>query len=163
LLLLLGVLLFYQEIHAENYYLKYSTHEFLPYMLEAVHQKETGGCVSNCAISYAGARGPMQFMPGTWKAYGCDGNGDERKDVYNIDDSLCGAANYLTSLHKNEASYNVGLADKWIWWKAAYRYNAGYRLPASHNGGNSRGIIYADSVLEHAERLRENDIKPCQL
>jgi soluble lytic murein transglycosylase-like protein len=39
--------------------------------------------------SSAGARGPMQFMPATWRAYGMGGN------VRDPEDAILGAANYL--------------------------------------------------------------------
>ncbi|MBX6383052.1 MAG: transglycosylase SLT domain-containing protein [Microbispora sp.] len=39
--------------------------------------------------SHVGARGPMQFMPGTWKAYGMGG------DIEDTGDALLAAANYL--------------------------------------------------------------------
>ncbi|MEV4178552.1 lytic murein transglycosylase [Nonomuraea sp. NPDC049709] len=39
--------------------------------------------------SHAGAQGPMQFMPATWKAYGLGG------DVQDPRDAIMGAANYL--------------------------------------------------------------------
>ncbi|MER6507916.1 lytic murein transglycosylase [Nonomuraea sp. NPDC001636] len=41
------------------------------------------------ADSHAGAQGPMQFMPATWRAYGLGG------DVQNPRDAVMGAANYL--------------------------------------------------------------------
>jgi membrane-bound lytic murein transglycosylase B len=39
--------------------------------------------------STAGAQGPMQFIPGTWRAYGLGGNVHEPRDA------ILGAANYL--------------------------------------------------------------------
>ncbi|MEU6730510.1 lytic murein transglycosylase [Nonomuraea wenchangensis] len=39
--------------------------------------------------SHAGAQGPMQFMPATWRAYGMGG------DVQDPGDAIMGAANYL--------------------------------------------------------------------
>lgn len=39
--------------------------------------------------STAGAQGPMQFVPGTWRAYGLGG------DVHDPNDAILGAANYL--------------------------------------------------------------------
>lgn len=45
--------------------------------------------------SSAGALGPMQFMPGTWRGHAQDGNGDGKKDVQNIYDAIYGAAHYI--------------------------------------------------------------------
>jgi membrane-bound lytic murein transglycosylase B len=39
----------------------------------------------------AGARGPMQFAPATWRAYGLGGNVDDPHDA------ILGAANYLAA------------------------------------------------------------------
>jgi membrane-bound lytic murein transglycosylase B len=41
------------------------------------------------SASAAGAQGPMQFMPSTWRAYGLGG------DVHDPHDAILGAANYL--------------------------------------------------------------------
>lgn len=43
------------------------------------------------ATSSAGAKGPMQFMPSTWRAYGLGGK------VRNDRDAIMGAANYLSA------------------------------------------------------------------
>jgi membrane-bound lytic murein transglycosylase B len=48
--------------------------------------------------SAAGAQGPMQFMPATWRAYGLGG------DVHDPHDAIVGAANYL---HANGAPKNL--------------------------------------------------------
>lgn len=47
--------------------------------------------------NFAGAKGPMQFLQGTWDAYGVDGDGDGDKDVYDSVDAIWGAAKYLCS------------------------------------------------------------------
>ncbi|MEU8800114.1 lytic transglycosylase domain-containing protein [Spirillospora sp. NPDC048819] len=49
----------------------------------------------NVGPSTAGALGPMQFMPATWKAYGVDGDGDGKADIMNPYDAIPGAAKYL--------------------------------------------------------------------
>lgn len=66
-------------------------------LLEAVWQVESGKRWDTSIASYAGAQGPMQFMPGTWTAYGQDGNSDGVTDINNAEDALYGAANYLAA------------------------------------------------------------------
>ena len=56
--------------------------------------------------STAGAQGPMQFLPATWRAYGLGGN------VRDPHDAILGAANYL---HANGAPGNYP--------RALFRYN----------------------------------------
>ena len=60
--------------------------------------------------STAGAQGPMQFIPSTWRAYGLGG------DVHDPHDAILGAANYL---HANGAPGAYG--------RALYRYNPSAR------------------------------------
>jgi membrane-bound lytic murein transglycosylase B len=56
--------------------------------------------------SAAGAQGPMQFIPSTWRAYGLRG------DVHDPHDAILGAANYL---HADGAPRNYR--------RALFRYN----------------------------------------
>ena len=51
--------------------------------------------------SAAGAQGPMQFMPATWRRYGLGGN------VHDAQDAILGAANYL---HASGAPRDLRLA-----------------------------------------------------
>ncbi len=68
-------------------------------ILYGLHMTETGGRNGYIMSGYGtGAQGPMQFMPGTWRAYGVDGDGDGISDINNAVDAIHGAANYL-ALH----------------------------------------------------------------
>jgi hypothetical protein len=76
-----------------------------PPLLAAVNFVESAfGRLRNRSIS--GARGPMQFIPATWAAYGLGG------DVSDPRDAILGAANYL---HANGAPGDET--------RALYRYN----------------------------------------
>jgi len=59
-------------------------------LIEAVHQVETGKSAT-CKRSYAGATGPMQFMPSTFRHYSDGG------DICNLRDSIFAAANLLAN------------------------------------------------------------------
>ncbi|QFY11498.1 transglycosylase SLT domain-containing protein [Nonomuraea phyllanthi] len=63
-------------------------------VLAAIGQVESGHGRNN-GPSSAGALGPMQFMPATWKHYGVDGDGDGKSDIWSPYDAVPGAANYL--------------------------------------------------------------------
>jgi soluble lytic murein transglycosylase-like protein len=60
--------------------------------------------------SPAGAQGPMQFMPATWRAYGLGG------DIHDPHDAILGAANYL---HANGAPQSYR--------RALFHYNPSWR------------------------------------
>lgn len=66
-------------------------------VLAAVHYVESGASGSTDRSSYAGATGPMQFMPGTWRTWGVDGNGDGTADATDVTDAIYGAANLLAA------------------------------------------------------------------
>ena len=63
-------------------------------LLAAIGQVESGHG-ANPGTSYAGAQGPMQFMPATWTAYAVDGDGDGDRDIQDPADSVFTAARYL--------------------------------------------------------------------
>lgn len=65
-------------------------------LLAAVGQVESGHGRNN-GPSSAGAVGPMQFMPATFASFGVDGDGDGVKDVWDPQDAVASAANYLCS------------------------------------------------------------------
>jgi membrane-bound lytic murein transglycosylase B len=63
-------------------------------LLAAVGQVESGHG-RNQGPSSAGAIGPMQFMPGTFRRYGVDGDGDGVADPWDPEDAIWSAARYL--------------------------------------------------------------------
>jgi murein DD-endopeptidase MepM/ murein hydrolase activator NlpD len=80
-------------------------------VLAAINKIETN-FGENMGPSSAGAVGWMQFMPGTWRGYGTDGNGDGVADPWNAEDAIYSAARYLaasgaqTDLRRAVFAYN---------------------------------------------------------
>ncbi|WP_141578746.1 bifunctional lytic transglycosylase/C40 family peptidase [Actinomadura sp. WMMA1423] len=62
--------------------------------VESDHGRGAGPGIAS-GRNHAGAAGPMQFMPGTWAAFGVDGNRDGRRNVYDPADAIPAAARYL--------------------------------------------------------------------
>jgi hypothetical protein len=83
-------------------------------VLAAIGQIESGHG-QNDGPSKAGALGPMQFLPSTWRIWGIPGFGDTTADVMNPYDAVPSAARYLcasgaayggTSLYRAIFAYN---------------------------------------------------------
>jgi len=66
-------------------------------LLAAVWQIESGQRWYSNIRSDAGAYGPCQFVAGTWRTYGQDGNGDGTRDAADARDCLFGAAKLLAA------------------------------------------------------------------
>jgi hypothetical protein len=81
--------------YLDLYKLSAQTCPGLPWtVLAAIGQVESGHGRNN-GPSSAGALGPMQFMPATWKSYGVDGDGDGKSDIWSPYDAVPSAARYL--------------------------------------------------------------------
>lgn len=97
-------------------------------VLAAVNLVETGmGRI--VGLSSAGARGPMQFMPATWQAYGMGGN------VWKPHDAIMGAANYLAATGAASGT-DAGLRN------ALYAYN--------------HDVRYVRAVLHYTQLMRDD-------
>jgi hypothetical protein len=99
----------------------------------------------NCGVSSAGAIGPAQFEPGTWAAYGVDGDGDGHKDPLDPADAIASAANYL---HALGAGTPGGVR------AALCHYNAGASAAFRSCMAGTQSPDYADTVLAWAARYR---------
>jgi len=78
-------------------------------VLAAIGQVESGHG-RDTSTSYAGAMGPMQFLPETFDAYAVDGDNDGVADIMNPADAIYTAANYLCANGANrgpDALYNA--------------------------------------------------------
>ena len=78
-------------------YDKRRTHYFRKELIEALKILDAGHVsLSEMKGSWAGAMGPFQFMPSSYRYYAVDGDGDGRIDIWgSIPDALASAANYL--------------------------------------------------------------------
>jgi Transglycosylase SLT domain len=87
----------------------------------------------NLNVSSAGAVGWMQFMPGSWHAYGTDANGDAVKDPYDPEDAIFSAARYLKA--------------------SGYEHDVRAALFAYNHAG-----WYVDDVLARARRIAAENV-----
>ncbi|MCX6809510.1 MAG: lytic transglycosylase domain-containing protein [Candidatus Berkelbacteria bacterium] len=73
-------------------------------LIEAVHQVESGKSGSTSIRSSAGATGPMQFLPSTFRHYANEGN-----DITDLRSSVFAAANLLAQSGANTGDINSAL------------------------------------------------------
>ncbi|MFJ4711968.1 lytic transglycosylase domain-containing protein [Streptomyces sp. NPDC088785] len=95
---------------------------------------------------YDRAVGPMQFLPGTWRRWGADGNGDGTADPNNIFDAALAAGHYLcagnrdvgtdSGLERAVLSYNYSrdYLRTVLYWMEFYRKGV-------HPVADGRGVV----------------------
>lgn len=104
----------------------------------------------NVATSSAGARGPMQFMPGTWLAYGLDATGNGLADIMDPVDAVHSAAYYLCA---------NGGGDPPTLRNALWHYNHAQwyvNLVLDHAGRYAHSVHVATLVSADAQALLAN-------
>jgi hypothetical protein len=87
-------------------------------VLAGIGTVETGNG-RNVHRSSAGAEGPMQFMPSTWRMYGYDANGDGRANIQDPTDAVFSAARYLCAAGAGRGGQsldNAIFAYNHAWW-----------------------------------------------
>ncbi|HEU5475502.1 MAG TPA: lytic murein transglycosylase [Actinophytocola sp.] len=62
---------------------------------------DTDGGALDGDTTWDRAVGPMQFIPGTWRRWASDGNGDRRSDPHNVYDASLAAARYLCAANRD--------------------------------------------------------------
>ncbi len=78
-----------------------------PGLIEAVHQIESGKSWDTAKSNPSGAMGPMQFMPGTWRAYAVDAGGGGK--ITSARDSIFTAARYLRANYDTRGSWDAAI------------------------------------------------------
>ncbi|QQG50061.1 MAG: lytic transglycosylase domain-containing protein [Candidatus Berkelbacteria bacterium] len=78
-------------------------------LLFAVWKVESGQRMYFEGGSTVGARGPCQFMPGTWRSYQEDGNGDGVKNINDARDCLYGSSKLLARNGASSGDYRRAL------------------------------------------------------
>ncbi|WP_424216692.1 NlpC/P60 family protein (plasmid) [Streptomyces sp. BI20] len=69
-----------------------------PALLAAQLRQESGFRTTRTLVSSAGARGPAQFVPGTWATWGRDADGNGRADPYDVGDAVLAQGALMCSL-----------------------------------------------------------------
>ena len=86
------------------------------------------------ATSSAGAKGPMQFLESTWETYQEDGDGDGKKDIDNVADSIFGGAKFLAALG-GKAGSPLGTLEEPLTADTLLRAAASYNWGPGNVGG----------------------------
>ena len=108
------------------------------YVLAAIGKTESNHG-ENMGPSGAGALGPMQFLPSTWREYGVDGNEDGVANIMDPEDAIPAAAAYLKDGGAPED-----------WYAALYTYN--------HDGRYVRKVL---GVAEGYRQLaKDGEVEP---
>ncbi|MFK0202129.1 C40 family peptidase [Streptomyces lavendulae] len=116
--------------------------ELTPALMAAQLQQESGFSTSRKTVSYASARGPAQFVDGTWATYRNDADGNGRADPFDVGDAVTAQGRYMCSLLTDAKASGIGgdvrrlaLAGYNAGWGAVLRFHG--VPPKSWSGGQT--------------------------
>lgn len=100
------------------------------------------------------AVGPMQFIPGTWRWAGADGDGDRRRDPHDIDDAAAATAGYLCRVG------DLGDPDRRRAAVLTYNQSAAYAdavlsVAAAYAGGDFRAVAVVAAEPEEKAKAKK--------
>lgn len=111
-------------------------------------------------VSSTGARGPGQFMPGTWATYGKDADGDGIADVNGIADSVMASGNLLCDINKQVEGWKSEgrvTGDSLDLTLAGYNAGAGAVL---RSGGMPSGLPdYENQTKPYVAKIRATEMQ----
>jgi hypothetical protein len=124
-------------------------------LLAAQLDAESG--FSTTAVSYAGAQGPAQFMPGTWPGYGRDDDGNGQVSPFDIGDAVMAQGRFMCEI---AATIDAAVADGRVTapngptelYLAGYNAGPGAVLrsggfPTGHSDYLTQTKPYADKII----------------
>ncbi|WAH35114.1 LysM peptidoglycan-binding domain-containing protein [Alicyclobacillus dauci] len=76
-------------------------------VLAAIHKEETDFDTKGFDVSFAGAIGPMQFMPETFRIYAVPAPGHKYPNIHNVQDAIYTAAHMLKEKGFNRDPYHA--------------------------------------------------------
>lgn len=130
-----------------------------PPVLAALYSAENGFRYGPKApVSPAGARGPGQFMPGTWDKYGKDADGDGKADVLGIADPVMASGHLLCDMYAQiEGWKRLGVVRGDTLDLTLAAYNAGIGA-VRRSGGMPSGLPdYETQTKPYVARIRATE------
>ena len=108
--------------------------------------RDEGMELSEFMGSYAGAMGPPQFIPSSYRAYAVDGDGDGKRDLLNSwDDILASVANYFVE-HKWRAGLPVATPATVRDAGAELPLNPALKLESTVDQLSQAGVLFATEL-----------------
>ncbi|MFD4467387.1 NlpC/P60 family protein [Rhodococcus sp. NPDC058505] len=128
-------------------------------ILAALYNAENGFRYGPTApVSRTGARGPGQFMPGTWETWGKDADGDGTVDILGVADPVMASGNMLCSMYGQIDEWKrQGLVEGDTLDLTLAGYNAGIGAVRRAGGMPSGAYDYEHQTKPYVKKIRESE------